>query len=505
MKKTCLLIIIALLALQTQAQDYTPKWGPPCYDEEGIIIPPRYRFLGMDGDYYYMIAFNKTESLLLKYDLNHQKVSQKIIDIRYEMNSLSSRDVFHHPFQETKSGKFLILQDFGPQSQINILATKLEDGNLSPIKKIHTYTSEYKVGFLFLHETKNNLRRSHFDISEDKSKVVMSTLANDKENNYNVRQSIAVFDEDLNLLWEKNHTYEYDGNDLKIKDIKVNNKGEVYTLGRIPEKKTTTSVSNFLRYDYILFKMTKDGQEEFTIKLPENHIITSASMYILNDPKQKQEFKVAGFYLNKNHFLYRIPGYERFTGTFIGPNNTPKGLTNYQLHPAETTLNYEYKPKELIRLKNGTYVFLAEFMDVLNGYTDPPVLETNALLLKHFTANGDLSYSTVIDKRFYSRSLNYLSYAIEVDNNKIYLTFNNRKTAKERKVLKKAGRNGPYKDLVIFNGESSEIEFNDILFSYEEANFYNGAGICDFEKGKLLIRGKPKKQKGFYFSIIDLE
>ncbi len=256
-------VCFILFVASTANAQYKINWGPT-YQREGGMFSSFY-LAGGDENNYFMVMKPKKENNLLKFDFNHKLISTSPINFKFNGEDLLLRE-----FITTKSKTFGIFSNYDKKKNIfSIQAAQLEGGNFKPIKEVavQPYKVQYKFiagfGFGISGYTDEDATGS-FAISSNKNFVATIRTLSSKESGQADQISVIVFDENMNMKWQKIQDFPYKDKKLDIQDFVVNNNGEVYlaiTLD-LPKKEKEKGLPY---YNYQVVKITENDYKEYKL------------------------------------------------------------------------------------------------------------------------------------------------------------------------------------------------------------------------------------------------
>lgn len=297
-----------------------------------------------------------------------------------------------------------ILDDEKQIERKKVLSVAVNKFPKKNIKRIsHKYDSNYSGGFLF---SKNG---KYIAYSID-------AAYKDKETH-----KVFVFNNNLELLWQKEFTHDKEDEFYSLYDTKVSNNGEIYMLGRA----YNNPVKREINKHHELFKVTKEKEESVKLNISNVWIknmqleqtdneITCVGLF---SKVNRYEIKgVAFFKLDKSSMTIMRQKKETFSQKLF--------FDKYGTGTIENLLNYGIR--NLVRLKNGDYIITAEEMNYSFGEYGTTSYSFDDIIVTRLSKDGDLIWSRNINKknrgRKYDGKLSYKS--IINENGDVYLFLN---------------------------------------------------------------------------------
>ncbi len=522
MKKALpLLLLFSLFVCTLPAQSYDVDWGP-VYKKEGGLWG-LFNLIGLEGDNYYLLTGSQKNNTLVKFNLKHRLVGTEKIDSKYRKEKLVL-----DRFVRTTQGTFAYYISRDKKSKsLKLYISDFDRGRLSTPNQV--YEHQFKVQWSFtpfgITSYTNSDAIQQLTTSSDSSQVVFVNPLSSKDKGGAEKVAIAVFDADMKLKWEKRQAFKYSDKDIQIEQTVISNKGEVFLLARLYNKKKYeksrgVKKKGLPRFAYRIFRITKDDFQEYDLKLGSRIAPTDAGLFF---PKgEEKEFLVAGFYTDeerksglKGIFFARgtIEGGEiqknikEFDDAFLEDIISKKRLEK------DRGLETSYALDRMIEFGDGSYGFLAENTYVTVSTTTNAqgqmrqryTYHSDEIIIPRFSSEGEFMNIQKIEKYFRSSSRANTSYAFALYDNKVYLVYNDMKTGEERRDLKKGGsgkKGRLYTDLTIVNSEGA-IETQTNLFNNKDIELTFVPFLFDFE-GSTMILGSISARK-YAFGTMKLD
>ena len=99
---TLILVILVGFITQSFTQEYSVDWGPTYRSNSGF--ENNIEFLGIHGDHYYLLSYQRRAAIIEKYDLSHKLVSADNFVFSADVNELTIGGSI-----KTKKGSFIYL------------------------------------------------------------------------------------------------------------------------------------------------------------------------------------------------------------------------------------------------------------------------------------------------------------------------------------------------------------------------------------------------------------
>ncbi len=510
----CFILFVAFTA---NAQ-FKINWGPT-YQREGGMFSSFY-LAGGDENNYFMVMKPKKENNLLKFDFNHKLISTSPINFKFNGEDLLLRE-----FITTKSKTFGIFSNYDKKKNIfSIQAAQLEGGNFKPIKEVavQPYKVQYKFiagfGFGISGYTDEDATGS-FAISSNKNFVATIRTLSSKESGQADQISVIVFDENMNMKWQKIQDFPYKDKKLDIQDFVVNNNGEVYlaiTLD-LPKKEKEKGLPY---YNYQVVKITENDYKDYKLNLTGNNVISTAGLFI---SPENNDIYVGGFCKDKDKLT------DGDNSIFFSKLDITTGSLNSKVHPfSKEFLDgmvknkkiekgdgiVNFRIKDFVTFSDNSFSFIAEKSYVvthtssMNGRTSTTIIyHSDEIIIPRFDQNGELKNLVKIDKEYGSTSPFTVSYSLGINNDKLFLLYNDSKSREEGAAEKKGGLFSMFSAKNLFTTFSvidskGKLETQETIFNGSETDGmfcpYNSTQLGD----KLLIN--ILHGKNYHFGTLKL-
>jgi hypothetical protein len=417
MKKLIPLIIALLIVVQMSAQkNVTAQWGPTYKTKarlSGIV--------GEDKDGFYTLRSNRKGDMWIeRYDTKMTlQFSEELVIPKKGKKRLAYEGIYYL------------------QGQLILLTSHTDKKAGKSYAFAYPISSKGVVGSKFkkLDEVAMNGRRSggfDFEVSQDSSKfLAYHNKPYDKYNNE--KFSYKVFDNKLNLVWEKDLQLPYKDKFFSIKDYILDNDGNVYMRATIyPDRTKGEKKSNkeqTSKFVIVSYKHKTDKLSQFEVKLTGKWV-KSISYDVNEDTK---EVVVGGFYsddkkMKINGIFYlamdlksgeiKATSKKAFDSSFmtemIGEKKAEKGkgLSNF---------DFDYF---LTKKDGGAYLIAEQYYITTHTYTDSngntntrTVYHYNDVIVVSVGKTGDIEWVRKVPKNSAASSGYYLSYGLNFNDN----------------------------------------------------------------------------------------
>lgn len=513
MKKITLLLACLLLTSYSFGQMQV-KWGP-VYKKEGGMFSSFY-LVGGDEKNYYLIMRPKKENTLLKYDYNHKLVSETPITFEYNGDNLILKEFIH-----TKAKTFGIFTSYDKKGNaFTVQAAEFSSGKFKPVKEIarQPYLVQYKFIYFGVSGYTDADATGGFVMSADSSHVATIQTLSSKEKSQTDQISIIVFDENMQVKWQKIQDFPYKDSKFDIQDFVVSNNGDVYLAATL-DKERKEKEKGLPDYKYKILRISKDGYKDYDVSLSGNNVVSSAGLFI---SPNSEEVRIGGFTKDRDKDT------DGNNGTFFSTLNASTGVFKSQSFPfSPTLLEGLIKEKDIdkgdgirnfiirnfVTFSDGSFSFIAEEFYIRqittytysNGRSVPSTKTyyyTNEILIPRFNADGTLRNIAKVDKDFGSQSSMITSYSLAVYNDKLYLLYNDAKSRNEKKEAGNKGglfgsaKTGLYSDLAVI-GADGEVESIETLFTGAETEGFYVPSYTHQYGDRLLINNMKGKEYQF--------
>lgn len=497
MKRVLILFSLIALPFLMFSQAQRVHWGPVYIQEGGFSNS--FDLIGIYDNHYYILDQGNAVSFILKYDFNHELISEEPLILRSHVSPLLINDIIH-----TTSGTYLILHNLDHRKQIwSMHASKFENGIFQD--PIEIYSEKFKL--------KMNRLSRHFEsfergggpgllVSEDSTKVAFVNLVPADDYKQNEVIAVGVFDDKLNLQWQTKHNFKFSRKSYEITQSTISPTGEVYLLGWTHKKRSGTKVGSksdayLPDEEYKVYEIRPDEIITDIVNLGNNHAAMDVAMFFPD--YSKKEYLLSGFYTDNDHKSQQVgiffasghpekgiesPSFSKFDKKFVQRIESQKAAEKGK------GLSRSFEIKNLIQFEDGLMGFIAEeyyvsvqrdfdntyygsayypyrYYNYYNNFNNQLyyTFHSNDLIIPIFNSERQIVSIESINKDYSSSTVNDVSYVLAENNDKAYLIFNDRKNRSERKQTKMKG--SQFSDLVVLNSKG-QVESRETIFSNRE-------------------------------------
>ena len=250
-----------------------------------------------------------------------------------------------------------------------------------------------------------------YSISKDSSKLLIyNELPYEKKDPE--RFGFRVFDQNFQLVWEKNIVLPYNDDKFTVEEYRVDNEGNVFLLGVLYEDDAKWRRRGSPTYKYVVLAYMENGTafEEYRIDLADK-FITDLTFRIGNDGKLVFSgfYSERGTYSVKGTYFFHLDPKERavldrkatefdfdFLTAFMSDRNKQKALEAVEKNDARKAPElYDYSLDELVLRSDGGAVLVAEQYFVEQDYNN----YSNYGLYPYYSPFYDPFYSNRYNQR----------------------------------------------------------------------------------------------------------
>lgn len=323
-----------------------------------------------------------------------------------------------------------------------LMAQRIDPQTLALAKKPE------RVAFTNIRNARN-IGTFSYQLSRKKSKLLVVGYEPYKRGE-SEKFNLSVFDQDLSQAWERQITIPYQDELFYIERFVVDDRGDVYVLGKRYFDKPKTRRRGKPNYSYIVLAYRFQGLEfeQYEVKLKDRFV--SDLSFTVNDAgdlicaglySDRGTVSVKGtYYMSIDAVSQEIKeeGFKKFDDDFLSQfMNDRQAARGREL--------YDYKLEEIILRADGGAILIAEqyFVDVYT-YTNPDGTITtrnyynyNDIIIININPNKTIEWATKVPKRQVTvDDYGYFSsFAHAITNQNIYLVFNDnqRNMTKDRR------------------------------------------------------------------------
>ena len=451
----------------------------------------------------------------MKFNWKHELVSEN----PFEVEAGNDWGAFDN-ILKTKTAYFGIASSADEASQRwNLVVAPFENGELG--KPRLAFSHDYEVIPLTPKKAYNWDFDAGFQYSPDSSKIVFCNVVARKDGKKNEAFAIAVFDDHMNLIWDKIQELPYPDKDFTADGFFLSDTGDdIVITGKEKVGKKDND------YIYKIFHIGKDHFREQTLDIGKKHLPTTAHV-IIGDRKNT----VIGFYQNSG-------GDSGIEGMFwgeISPNGnfdrlekTPFGsapmVSATQSDILPETIGNAFKIRTIEYNEDGDMQIFAEsFRKIFSRPYTPQLGYGQAerlygygdLMVLRLDHRGRLRHTAYIDRGGYSTQSPYSRYLFGKCGSGTFLYLMDYATKAEKKELETIWPI-PLRRVYVFSKSGKfdlkKIVFNpfDIMVSFSKINAIVNNDTVVFgghvKPGGGLRKGYSKKQRYVFISVkLDLE
>jgi hypothetical protein len=372
----------------------------------------------------------------------------------------------------------------------------LNSGNHSKKKLFEVTVAKKK--FLF---SSRKERQTSIDISPNGKYLAMATDNIYKDvNDYAIRVFNAVT---LELLYTKSYQ-KHEEKYFKHNDISVNDKGDVFVLGKLYKEGKKEKKKGEANYDFILNKITETTNNELSISLADQHIqnlnitIVEDKLHLIGFYSEKRTGKIKGgcnFVIDTQNFSvaskknYELPldVYEDLFGDKRGSKRKGKELTNFYV-------DYILEDSE-----GNTYLLAEEFYITqtyvttgMNGGYWQTVYHYDDILILKFGNSGELDWGRSIFKRSTSPSYNAF-----LKDDELHVLLNSGKNLLEKKDGRTKVSKGWFESSSLYDivyNNSGDVTYSKIQDNKGNTYYLPYYGTYQDNKFIMMSSGRKKRQ-----------
>lgn len=531
--KTILGSLILLVTLssfvlgQNQSDKVDIKWGNEiktsrkktltgiiAHDQSGFYALQRERkgFLGLSSDLtidHYDNNANQTKSIDLSLESGKKEmVYESILHINDKLYLFTT-----YQDQKTKMNSLYVQTIDKNSLSPNSEAKKLVDIDYSGNRKSNS--GEYSIS-----------------LSKDASKVlVFYNQPYDKGEKE--KFGFSVFDNAMNLIWNKSVTLPYNDELFDIERKRVDNEGNVYLLNTVYKEKRRKKRHGEPNYQYTILSYKKgvEAVNEYPIDLP-GKFVTDMQFTIANN----HDIVCAGFYSDQG--TYSIKGtyyisidaktkaiksqsYKEFSIDVLFENLTEKQQKRLEkkIEKGKEVELYEYDLDNIILRDDGGAMLVGEQYFV-NIVTTTQTMSTgtgttttttttyyynyNDIIVVNIDPKGQIEWVKKIPKRQVTTNDGgfYSSYVISITNGKLYFVFNDNpknlleKTTDSKKFATFSNQKGSIAVLVEVDKDGNYTK--EPLFKTVDAEVMIRPKVCEqISSNEIVLFGQRKKAERF--------
>lgn len=492
LRSTLLFAIFCLFSIPFQAQNYELQWGPEYEYPGGTLLT---NWGGFDEEGYHLLKQKFRAADLLSFDLNHELVGTYTLDLK-EYSGL----INFQSFLETQNGTFGIFQERKKRrGDIHTLIAPIEDYAFGELQSVYTQPHKARLSGDVTVRVGNQVsssqdQYSHVTSSPAKNKVVITSSLNSRSPSDPEVLKVAVFDGNFEPLWEEVYPLGIADNEIQVVQAAVSNAGIAYFLVRQSLHSSGGMLSKKLPlYKYILHQVSSDDHQSVELPLEGNAAIQSARIVLSNE----EEITVAGMYaqaenrkslvgvfnlsIDQNFVLNQVRMFP-FEPAFL------EGLIKKRDSKKDQGLETDFLINSFFRFSDGTIGFIAEETYLkTGGLTGITTAHTDELVVATFTADLSSVNMLKIDKEFGATSPSKCSYSIGIDEEHIFLVYNNfNLETTGQKIVGKLTSPTEFIDLTVIDKQGNLLHQQNFFNSRDVENSYYPI-LSVYNENQLLL------------------
>ena len=477
-------VLVSFLFTQIYTQTIDLNWAPDFKTEK--LFFSKYQPLHVSDDAYFVLSANKKEASILQFDLEHKFISHT--DFVDELNGLN---IVPENVLRTKNNVFAYTTIYNKKTKLlNLYASELVQGDFQAIEE--KYQQDYEMRS-FLKTAGLALvfsepipainvfaNLAELELSSDSTVVALINESPFQKLKEKKEIDIAVFDEDLNVLWERKVELGIPANSFYGLQKAIANDGSVYILvdelRRLSERNKYTAP-----YKTRFFKITKDNVQEISLDISNESSIADARIVI---SRQTGDVSIAGFYADGLigdglQGVFYVTGntekgfgpfvFEKFDNELLGLFNSERAISKGRGLP------YTFTIREEVLHMNGDMTLAAEINFVEDvGDEECPDEEFHSydILMPRFSPDGSLVNMTYIQKSFVSDADGTPnSFALTSDEENIYLLFNYQKTKQDFGSDEQKCYSCAFTDLAIIDQQGDLVSRTEVAMTKAKDGF----------------------------------
>lgn len=375
---------------------------------------------------------------ILEFDRNMNETKRSNIDLKFNKDELSVREVFFNTDRIT----LILSSEYKKGESVEVSAYNIDPNSLKPI-------SSPKLLLQFVSESRSaNWSSLQTMFSRDMSKLLL--FRNDKAGKKEkTTYTINVFDASDNFspIWEQSYQSDEIDKLEDIANVKVNNEGGVYLMAQIFNEKRKTIVDGKVNYKFKLKEFSKEGKSMNSVDLDlGDEFITQISIAI----NQNDDIVCTGFYSSKTSFgikgcFYKLLDHKsktlikeskkEFSLDFITSEMSEKAAKKVKKKKAKgkSVELASFQLRDIVLDEDVGVIQVAERYYVRSHtYTDANgvshtyyTYHYDDIIVISISPEGEIEWARKIQKRQSSRSPNsFMSYHLSIQGDKLYFFFN---------------------------------------------------------------------------------
>ncbi len=388
-------------------------------------------------------------------------------------------------------------------SRENVLMAQRIDPNTLALSK-----KPERVAFTNIRNARN-IGTFSYQLSRKRSKMLVVGYEPYKRGE-NEKFNLSVFDRDLNQVWDKQITIPYQDELFYIERFVVDDRGDVYVLGRRYFDRPKNRRRGKPNYSYIVLAYRFKGLEfeQYEIKL-KDRFVTDLSFTINDDG----DLICAGLYSDRGtvsvkgtYFMsidavsqeIKEEGFKEFDGDFLTQfMNDRQAARGREL--------YDYRLEEIILRADGGAILIAEqyFVDVYTVTNPDGTITTrnyfnyNDIIIININPNKTIEWATKVPKRQVTvDDFGYFSsFAHAITNENIYLVFNDNQRNMTKERRNPLSFNGSRSVVMLVAIDTEGNVSKEILTSNREERIITRPKSCEqLGRNRMIVYGSRGKK-----------
>ena len=456
------ILIFTLIPIFLQAQKAKIHWG------EEFNLPIKYSRIQLIGEnhnnlYFYSNVKKKKKSLL-SYNLGTDNFSLNNIEVKYKDEVIKSSKFFQSKDKVLGISFFI----YKKEDILEMIVYDFKNGTFEDPRVAYQHDfRKYTKGFApiaYVPESNDDLDATFFR-SQDSTKIVFVNVLSNQDTKKNDKIVVAVFDEDMDLLWDKIQDLPYKDKKFDIEKAIISNEGDdVFLVGKFFAKKR--------KPDYKIFKITEGDLKEYAIALNEK--IEPVALSVVRQ-ENNQSLLLTG--------LYKLKGKDYIHGVYSGVLNLDKDQNeelNYSKYTKEerrVDLKADfYHFVEPFRLPNGNAQFLAENKFVSNPGSNSSSIEASFyfrdFIFITVNSKGEILENKIITRKIISDNPR-TGHSFFRYNDHTFLIFDSQTSSEDKKKYNLKGAKFHQIGKIYCFDENGDIVHKKMLFtSKDKIHFY---------------------------------
>ncbi|MEO6037332.1 MAG: hypothetical protein ABIQ93_02895, partial [Saprospiraceae bacterium] len=304
-------------------------------------------------------------------------------------------------------------------------------------------------------------------MSDDTTKMLIATAADDNNDNLRVRINLNVYDTQLTKMWGKEFLLPYTQEQLTIRSLALANNGQVYLLGKVYEEKRNQESKRKdgkrkPAYKMVIFRFdpTLEKAQEYRLEL-QDRFVTDVAFKL----SPTNDLHCAGFYANDTRGVIQGVFYTRLNGqTGTAELATRKELSAKDIENFDTQkdrsgkrgLDAKFDFKNLLlRADGGIVVAAEEAYHVTTSYFAAGQIYyrttyyNNEIFVTTISPKGQIEWVRLIPKRQeYTDTDFFNSYMLMENAGNLYFLYNDDDDNIRNPLTAKARRISSFRDAV---------------------------------------------------------